>query len=121
MPAKKVDINQLRKFCALGVDNPISFLIYIRATNNEKISEPIEVDIDLNSLDDEDDGGLVSREERVQALEELEKAGFVEVLQSSNWQHRKLLVHPMQKVIDERKKAKKDRKKARKERKRNAT
>ena len=107
--SSEVNIDLLRQFCALGVDNPISFLIYIRATNNKEISEPIEVDIDLNFLDDQDDGGLVSRKERVKALKQLEKAGFVEVLHSSNWKHRKLLVHPKQKVIDEREQAKKER------------
>ncbi len=119
--SSEINANQLRQFCALGVDNPISFLIYLRITNNEKLAEPIEVDIDLNSLDDKDDGGLVSQEERVKALEELEKAGFVEILQSTSWQHRKLLVYPMKKVIDERKKAKKERQKARKGRNKNAT
>ena len=108
------------RFLALGLDDPLCFLIYIRATKNVEISESIQVDIDLSSLID-GDNGIITRKERVKALKQLEKAGFVEVLHSSNWKHRKLLVQSMQKVIDERKKAKKDRKKARKERKRNAT
>ena len=111
--SSEVDMSQLPMFLALGLNNPLCFLIYIRATNNVEISESIQVDIDLSSLI-EGDNGIITRKERVKALKQLEKAGFVEVLHSSNWKHRKLLVHPMQKVIDEREKA-------RKERNRNAT
>ena len=108
MPSE-VDISQLITFSALGLDDPLCFLIYIRATKNVEISESIQVDIDLSSLIEEDNG-IINRKERVKALKQLEKVGFVEVLHSSNWKHRKLLVHPMQKVIDEREKAKKERK-----------
>ena len=111
--SSEVNISQLPTFCALGLKDPLSFLIYIKATKNVEISEPIEVDIDLSSLI-EDDKVLITRKDRVKALKQLEKTGVVEILHSSNWKHRKLLVHPMQKVIDEREKA-------RKERKRNAT
>ena len=121
MSPRKVDISQLPIFSGLGLENLVCFLIYVSATNNQKISESIEVDIDINQLDETDNDGLVSKEERIQALEQLKEAGVVEVLHSSSWNHHKLLVHPVQKIFQERKKAKKNRKKARKERKRNAT
>ena len=98
MPTE-VDISQLPMFCALGVEDPLSFLIYIKATKNVEISEPMEVDIDLSLLIE--DYGTITRKDRVKALKQLEKTGVVEILHSSNWKHRKLLIHPVKKVLEE--------------------
>ena len=94
----EVDISQLTICSALGLEDPLSFLIYIKATKNVELSESMEVDIDLSALMAED-SVIITRKERVKALKQLEKAGVVEILHSSNWKQRKLLVHPIQKVL----------------------
>ncbi len=85
----------------LGLFHPFGLLTYLTYADDSK---SIEVDIDLSLIDPYSQIAKFKRKEKLAAFKKIEKAGLLEILQSSNWKHHKVLIHPVEKVLEERSK-----------------
>jgi hypothetical protein len=90
----EIDEETWFSFLDLKLYDSLGSLVYLTFAN---LDTSIEGYIDLSVI--QSDLPNKTRKEIVSAFNKVVKCGLIEVLHSENWKHRKVIIHPIKKIL----------------------